>query len=60
MRIKLVTAIAAAAIAVMPFAPAQASDSNICSSFTGLLERACWVVVGPLCEEPWPPLSICN
>ena len=60
MRIKLVTAVAAAAIAVMPFAPANASDSNICASFTDPVARVCWTVVGPFCQSPWPPFSFCN
>jgi hypothetical protein len=60
MKVKLVTAFAAAAIAVAPFAPAHAADSNICAVFAEPYSTVCWIVVGPLCQEPWPPLSICN
>lgn len=60
MRTKLIAAAAAAAIAVVPLAPVRASDSNICASFADPYSRVCWTVIGPFCQEPWPPLSICN
>lgn len=58
MRRKLaVTAVAAALAALAVPAPAQAN--HLCLIWAPPFDRVPCTVLAIVCDEPWPPLSIC-
>lgn len=60
MRKKLAAAAVAAAFAVALFAAAPAQATHLCAVWAPPFDRVPCTVMAIICDEPWPPLSICR
>lgn len=60
MKKKLALAIVATAIAAAPFAAAPAQATHLCAIWAPPFDRVPCTVLAIICDEPWPPLSICR
>lgn len=60
MKRKLAVTLAAAALAAvsLPASPAQAT--HLCAIWAPPFDRVPCTVLAIICDEPWPPLSICR
>lgn len=60
MKKKLAVGVIAAAIAASPFAAAPAQATHLCAIWAPPFDRVPCTVLSIICDEPWPPLSICR
>lgn len=60
MKKKLALTIAAVALASVPYTASPAGATHLCAIWAPPFDRVPCTVLAIICDEPWPPLSICR